>query len=572
MKQLLPKLFIILLFINLQEASAQTPYAAEISYRNVAPNRYAIQLEVFRQCSSTPPVNQLNINYQSTTCAINNSITLQQRSVIDITSTCPTGGNLCATGQGLIHCIYSDTLNLMQCSDWIFSYSECCRDSNTTNIQSPDTTAIYTQTTLDNSTQENSSVLFTGNGYHPSCIGSQIFYPPHAYDIDGDSLSFSLIAALGTDGNPLTYTPGFASMHNGPDPIYINPYTGEIIHTPTMLTKPVFAIQVDEFRNGVLIASSYKDITFSIHNCLNSSNPFLGFIALNSNQTEIKNVQGGYIKGNIFYVDHPFQLSFDLPIIDTQDSLQISSDITAIGGNYTLISSTYNSPNPIDTTLTHFTWLRSPPALQEFTVTATDNYCDTLPAGGFRIGYAIQSIDCMPQTLQTSICSDSTIHFCPTCQSGTLLPIDTILPLNVSINGTLSINSNQCVQYTASNNAPVQDSFWLFFGGNGGAWIDSMWVDVTTISCFLGQKSNITTTNVKEEIRIYPNPTGGTLNINANYPIQSITLYNNTGRLIKSIETNQNTENLHLGNLEKGMYIIKIQTSQGVFAKKIQYF
>lgn len=567
MKPLQLSSIIIILLLSFQNSWAQTPYAAEINYRSLGNNLYSIQLEVFRQCSSIPPATQLSIEYNSTTCAINNSLSLQQISVTDITPTCPTGGNFCAIGKGFLHCIYEDTLTLTPCSDWVFSYNECCRDSMIINIQSVDTSAIYTETSLDNTTQENNSAILTGDGYIPFCIGANMFHYAHAYDLDDDSLSFSLVSVLGTNGNLLTYVPGYSPTHIGIDPVYIDPYTGELSFTRTALGSFILSIRIDEFRNGVLIASSYKDRTFSSNNCYNHRS-FLNF-----NGSKEQNIQGGYLKGNIFYVDDPVQLSFDLPIIDFQDSIQLSSSITSIGGNYTLTGGNQSSTATLDTFLATFTWQKSPPVLQEFMISVQDNHCDTTSlANSFRIGYAIRGIDCMPQPIQASVCKDSFVAFCPTCSSGTLLKLDTIFSPLAAIYGTLSLDSNQCIQYLAGNNIGVQDSFWLYFGGNGGTWMDSTWVNITTVSCILADDTKLNKTTLSDHIRIYPNPTPNHLQVHSKELILTIKIYDLVGKHLKTIPSNKKVEQLDFSNFEHGTYILKIQTKQGVYSKKVQYY
>ncbi len=568
MKLLQLSSLVITLLLSVQQSGAQTPYAAEINYRSLGNNQYAIELEVFRQCSATPPANQLSIHYRSSTCGINNSLNLQQTSVTDITPTCPSGGSLCALGKGFLHCIYSDTLTLTQCSDWEFSYSECCRDSIIYNIESADTSSIFTQTSLDNSVQDNNSAILTGDGYVSFCINTAIFYYPHAYDLDGDSLSFSLVSALGMNGTSLTYSPGFSGITPAGPTVVVNidPTTGDITFFPTTNEGLIISIQVDEFRNGVLIASSYKDRTFVSNNCPNSSRPFL-----HPNSPKIENIQGGYLLGNIFYVDDPVQLSFDLPVLEAQDSIQLSSDITATNGNYAPLGGSYQSTGIFDTLITNFTWQKSSPPLQEFMISVSDSYCDTFPPSGFRIGFAIIGIECLPQPIQATVCTDSAFSFCPTCQSGTLLNIDTIFSPTTMMHGTLSLDSNNCIQYLAGSNAAVQDSFWVYFGGNGGTWMDSMWVDITTISCLLAKDKTIQKTALVDNIRLYPNPTKDKLQIHSVDLIQVIHIYDLTGRHLKTIPSNKKEEQLDFSPFELGIYILKIQTTEGVYSKKVQH-
>jgi hypothetical protein len=471
-------LFTFFCFILIQFSTAQTPYSAEVSYRSLGSNQYLVQLEVFRKCGGATPASQLMVDYVSTSCGIIDSLQVQQVSVTDITPVCPTGTSPCASGYGLLQCIYADTITFSPCSDWVISYEECCRDSAMFTIQSADTTSIYSYATLDNSSQDNNLAIFTNAGYVYTCVGNQIFYSPGAYDIDGDSLHFSLVNHLGANGDTLS-TISFFSFDNtfGTDPLILFTDRGEFTTNPTSLGSRLVSIQVDEYRNGTLIASSYKDVIIAVDACFNM-NPFSTSIH-HASSARVLNVQGGFLKDNIFYVDDPVGLTFDIPIFDfipLNDTINVSSDITILGGSYTV------AVGP-DTATASFTWPKSSPILQEFMINVVDSYCDTFAAGGFMMGYAIKSIDCIPRPIQEIVAVDSVVTFCPTCASGTILNLDAIFSSLTTSHGSLSLNANGCIEYQASSIYEVQDTFWVYFGGNGGSWMDSIWVDIITTSC-----------------------------------------------------------------------------------------
>lgn len=67
-------------------------------------------------------------------------------------------------------------------------------------------------------------------------------------------------------------------------------------------------------------------------------------------------------------------------------------------------------------------------------------------------------------------------------------------------------------------------------------------------------------------INIYPNPTTGKLNINADSPVQSIVIYNTAG--IKMAEFNR-TSSIDLSDLQKGFYLVQVSTEKGNRIKKI---
>ncbi len=67
-------------------------------------------------------------------------------------------------------------------------------------------------------------------------------------------------------------------------------------------------------------------------------------------------------------------------------------------------------------------------------------------------------------------------------------------------------------------------------------------------------------------ISIYPNPTTGKLNINADSPVHSIVIYNTAG--IKMAEFNR-TSSIDLSDLHKGFYLIRVSTKKENRIQKI---
>lgn len=95
------------------------------------------------------------------------------------------------------------------------------------------------------------------------------------------------------------------------------------------------------------------------------------------------------------------------------------------------------------------------------------------------------------------------------------------------------------------------------------------------------KKINSSFLNINEndsfpEVRIYPNPTQGELNIETNdlLIIQNIMLYDSNGRLIKSIDKKEinlinNIKSLNVQINLSGIFILKIISNQGIIIKKV---
>jgi photosystem II stability/assembly factor-like uncharacterized protein len=91
--------------------------------------------------------------------------------------------------------------------------------------------------------------------------------------------------------------------------------------------------------------------------------------------------------------------------------------------------------------------------------------------------------------------------------------------------------------------------------GDGGAIMRL--VEITTSNENL-QENNL--------MQIYPNPVKDVLNIRSNVDVKKITVRDITGKVVLSEEVQQN---IILAHLSKGIYLLQVQTAEGVVEKKI---
>lgn len=70
-------------------------------------------------------------------------------------------------------------------------------------------------------------------------------------------------------------------------------------------------------------------------------------------------------------------------------------------------------------------------------------------------------------------------------------------------------------------------------------------------------------------IKIYPNPSSGFLNIQAEDEIEIIEVYDLAGKLMKTQNVRENNCQIDISDLDKGIYLIQIETSAGLFNNKI---
>jgi gliding motility-associated-like protein len=110
----------------------------------------------------------------------------------------------------------------------------------------------------------NNSPVLLNPPIEQGCVHQVYIHNPGAYDIDGDSLAYSLVSCRGTDGLPIPgYTYPLAS-----DSIGIDPVTGDVVWvTPPMQGEFNIAILIEEYRNGVKIGSLTRDMQITIVAC-----------------------------------------------------------------------------------------------------------------------------------------------------------------------------------------------------------------------------------------------------------------------------------------------------------------
>ena len=93
---------------------------------------------------------------------------------------------------------------------------------------------------------------------------------------------------------------------------------------------------------------------------------------------------------------------------------------------------------------------------------------------------------------------------------------------------------------------------------NYSGWCKDDWASYSD-DCSLG--SNDITIN---STFIYPNPVADFININSEYTVESIQLYNVNGSLLQEF----NNKSAYVGNLSKGIYFVKISIDNKKTTKK----
>ncbi len=192
--------------------------------------------------------------------------------------------------------VYRKTITLpFLAGGYILAYQRCCRNQSLTNILDPnDYGGTYWTTISETSLNEcNSSPVFDEWPTVYLCVNEPLSFDHSATDAEGDSLVYKLCqphsGASPETGfvkpqppNPPPYAnivwqAGFSTDNMmGGDALTINPETGLLEGSPSVVGQFLIGICVEEYRNGELIGMTYRDFEYNTRIC--ERNPNASFV------------------------------------------------------------------------------------------------------------------------------------------------------------------------------------------------------------------------------------------------------------------------------------------------------
>ena len=363
-KILLGIAFLSIVFCS-QKARASHAMGADLTYQSMGGNTYEITLTLYRDCFGIFPEDSFPL-LSSSSCYSSTIIYLVQDSGTgqEITPNCPTAISTCNGGfyTGIQQYVYRGTITLAgACSDWLFEYDLCCRNAAITTINRPGETSMHVYATLNNlAVANNNSPTFSNLPVPFACIGQRYCYNHGAFDVDGDSLAFSLITPISASGVPVGYRSPFTSNNplSSNPALSFNPRTGDICITPVAIEVTVMAVLVNEYRNGVLIGSVERDMQLTVINCENQLPALSGINGSNLNLMAA--CAGSQVCFNIYSSD-----------TDSTQNTSISWDHSIPGATLTTV------PGHRETA--SFCWVTTPDHISSipycFTATVLDDNC-----------------------------------------------------------------------------------------------------------------------------------------------------------------------------------------------------
>jgi gliding motility-associated-like protein len=176
------------------------------------------------------------------------------------------------------------------------SYQRCCRNITINNIVSPQSSGATYSIEITPLAQQLCNDSPTFNDFPPTviCANEPLSFDHSATDADGDQLIYEFCSPLLGGGNILTepqvfscagaiprpacpppydpvnfVVPNFTPLNpmGGAPIVTINPNTGIISGTPTLIGQFVVGVCVSEFRNGQLLSRVFRDFQFNVASC-----------------------------------------------------------------------------------------------------------------------------------------------------------------------------------------------------------------------------------------------------------------------------------------------------------------
>ncbi len=375
MKKFFTILFLVSFCFNFKSYATHM-MGMDISYQCLGNNTYHITLSFYRDCSGAAQApTSATINYNSASCGQTLSTTLVQTvNGIEVSPLCPSqiAQSSCNGGAlpGVQQYVYEGDITLpVACSDWVVYYESCCRNAAITNISGASSYGIRIEAHIDNTNSLcNNSPIFTTLPVPYICANQPFNYNHGAFDIDGDSLVYTLIDPMDwLGGAPIPYIFPFSAnypLSTTTGSVLFSSSTGQMSFTPNATQITVVAVRVDEYRNGVWIGSTTRDIQLVVLNC-NNQVPAVG---------SPTSITGGYATGPTSFEVCPGQpLGFQLLGTDP-DPGQILTVFTNLASVIPGATMTSTGTNPVTST---FYWQPSgtDTGFHSFTLTIQDDAC-----------------------------------------------------------------------------------------------------------------------------------------------------------------------------------------------------
>ena len=291
------KILLILVVLSVTFSSNATHIVGgEIQYEHLGGASYKLIVNLYRDCDPAsvdfPTDAFIRVDRGNGTFFADFQLPMLSRDTLNPPlDTCVVDPGICVE-----EAIYSTIVNLPAGTGGYHLYSQyCCRNGSIVNISNPLNMfeTFYAYVPDNNIYLTNSSPVISNFPPVFVCNNIDLNLDFAASDLDGDSLVYSFYTPHNGDNGSFTFYSGIGygagtppnnwqttdvawlAGYSASDPLdpgagpglTINPQTGHISGSPVALGQYVVGVQVDEYRDGVLIGRITRDFQFNVVNC-----------------------------------------------------------------------------------------------------------------------------------------------------------------------------------------------------------------------------------------------------------------------------------------------------------------
>ena len=386
------KLFTLLLFfgcLNAGEAFASHVYGADLTYECINACTTRVILRSYRDCSGTNIISN-NVVWNPTTpgCTPPPAITAWTAQVTtEITPICPSTGTRCTTPGATIlgneEFLWTRDYDICAGSPCTYElvWQNCCRNPSITSIAMPANEAVYIANCTMNTALAacNNSPQYVNRPLLMIKVGDDVDIDLGASDADSDSLVYSLSACYGMNGAQVVYSAGHSpTAPFGPTwTVSLDSSSGllHVVANPGNQMVGIVCMLTQEYRNGVLIATTQRDMQITAINLPGNDVPSF---------TSISNLSYGTSAGNDIYLCSAASFCFDIGTTDPNagQNLKLYWRGNLPGATFTEVGNAAVSDTILGTSATppagHFCW--TPPGIGDYylRMRLEDNGCPIL--------------------------------------------------------------------------------------------------------------------------------------------------------------------------------------------------
>jgi len=448
MKNYLLNLLICFFFYLIPNSNLYASHAAgmDISFecisRNSTSDFYKITVSFYRDCNNTAAPGFLPLEYSSS-CGSGSQTMPLSAGPTYITPICTQSGSPCSGSSSLVEIEeyqYEKLITLDHCDNWVFTVCIQARNWSITTINQPGNQYLCVRAELNNLNFCNNSPVFTEYPAPYICVNEPFCFNNGAFDIDGDSLVYSLEAPLNGTGvnDTVDYLTGYSSVSPVMGNTTFDASAGNLCMTASLSEVSVVAMKISEYRNGVFIGSVIRDIQIIILPCTTVPPVLSGFNGFPQDVTNSDAMDDSLNLCTDF--GDTISFSIDAQIGSSNNKIMSWSGIpSSNSASFTITNNFSNNPSGT------FFWVPQPSDVQNspisFNITVQDDACpiNNIFSYTYTITLSSSSTFVITPTVTDESCygyGDGSIHL-------TVTGTDSIPQYNwVGPNGYVNINKD----------------------------------------------------------------------------------------------------------------------------------